>query len=47
LRRLFGTTPEEFVARARSDAALCERGTRLLAEERRVTRSGLEHLRTA
>ncbi|WP_460061973.1 hypothetical protein [Streptomyces sp. YKOK-I1] len=46
LRRLFGTTPEEFVARARSDVRLCERGTRLLAEEDRVTHSGLEHLRS-
>ncbi|MFF0200305.1 hypothetical protein [Streptomyces sp. NPDC005017] len=42
LRELFGTTPEEFVARARADAALCEHGTRLFAEEGLVTRSGLE-----
>ncbi|MEU1511212.1 hypothetical protein ABZ490_03475 [Streptomyces sp. NPDC005811] len=47
LRRLFGATPEEFVARARSDVRLCERGTRLLAEENRVTHSGLEHLRAS
>ncbi|MER5427833.1 hypothetical protein [Streptomyces sp. NPDC002588] len=45
LRRLFGRSPEEFVARARADARLCERGTRLFADERLVTRSGLEHLR--
>lgn len=42
LRRLFGATPEEFCARARADAALCERGTRLLAREGLVTVSGLE-----
>ncbi|MGI5373493.1 hypothetical protein ACQEV2_04400 [Streptomyces sp. CA-251387] len=42
LRELFGVTPEEFVARARADALLCERGTRLLAEEKLVTASGLE-----
>jgi hypothetical protein len=42
LRELFGLTPEEFVTRARADAALCERGTLLLAEERLVTASGLE-----
>lgn len=35
-------TPEEFVARARADALLCELGTRLLAEEKLVTVSGLE-----
>ncbi|QNP68911.1 hypothetical protein IAG44_05255 [Streptomyces roseirectus] len=45
LRRLFGATPEEFCARARADARLCERGTRLLREEKLVTVSGLEHLR--
>ncbi|MGW1782350.1 hypothetical protein ACWCQQ_24910 [Streptomyces sp. NPDC002143] len=45
LRRLFGATPEEFCARARADARLCERGTRLFTEEKRVTASGLEHLR--
>ncbi|MET8976664.1 hypothetical protein ABZX85_13710 [Streptomyces sp. NPDC004539] len=44
LRRLFGGTPEEFCARARADADLCERGTRLLREEKLVTASGLEHL---
>ncbi|CAL9368183.1 hypothetical protein [Streptomyces sp. enrichment culture] len=42
LRELFGVTPEEFVARARADSALCERGTRLFAEEKLVTASGLE-----
>ncbi|MFF9045799.1 hypothetical protein [Streptomyces parvulus] len=42
LRALFGTTPEEFCARARADRALCDRGTRLFAEEGRVTASGLE-----
>ncbi|SER68753.1 hypothetical protein SAMN04487983_102078 [Streptomyces sp. yr375] len=45
LRRLFGATPEEFCARARADARLCERGTRLFAQEKLVTDSGLEHLR--
>ncbi|MFC5218378.1 hypothetical protein [Streptomyces coerulescens] len=42
LRDLFGVTPEEFCARARADAELCERGTRLFAEEKLVTASGLE-----
>jgi hypothetical protein len=42
LRQLFGATPEEFCSRARSDRRLCERGTRLFAEEERVTESGLE-----
>lgn len=42
LRKLFGDTPEEFCARARADTRLCERGTRLFAEERMVTASGLE-----
>lgn len=42
LRELFGVTPEEFCARARADAALCERGTRVFAEEELVTASGLE-----
>lgn len=42
LRQLFGATPEEFCARARADARLCERGTRLFAQERLVTPSGLE-----
>ena len=42
LRELFGTTPEEFSARARADRRLCDRGTRLFAEEGRVTASGLE-----
>ncbi|MFI7500879.1 hypothetical protein ACIBVL_20725 [Streptomyces sp. NPDC049687] len=45
LREMFGTTPEEFVTRARADALLCERGTRLFAKENLVTHSGLEHLR--
>ncbi|HET9381457.1 MAG TPA: hypothetical protein VFP69_11580 [Streptomyces sp.] len=42
LRELFGATPEEFSARARADRWRCERGTRLFAEERLVTASGLE-----
>ncbi|WP_432198758.1 hypothetical protein [Streptomyces sp. bgisy027] len=42
LRELFGVTPEEFCARARADAGLCERGTRLFAAEKLVTASGLE-----
>ncbi|KPI08321.1 hypothetical protein OK074_3618 [Actinobacteria bacterium OK074] len=42
LRGLFGATPEEFCARARGDLELCARGTRLFAEEGRVTASGLE-----
>lgn len=42
LRALFGVTAEEFCARARADATLCERGTRLFAEEKLVTASGLE-----
>ncbi|GAA2588844.1 MULTISPECIES: hypothetical protein [Streptomyces] len=42
LRALFGTTPEEFCARARADRRLCDRGTRLFAREKRVTPSGLE-----
>ncbi|MEU4984850.1 hypothetical protein [Streptomyces sp. NPDC021969] len=42
LRELFGATPEEFSARARADRRLCDRGTRLFAEEERVTASGLE-----
>ncbi|MFF9815551.1 hypothetical protein [Streptomyces sp. NPDC014006] len=41
-RELFGVTPEEFCARARADVGLCARGTRLLAEARLVTASGLE-----
>lgn len=39
---LFGDTPEEFCARARQDPELCARGTRLFAEHRWVTESGLE-----
>ncbi|MEU3845339.1 hypothetical protein AB0E88_35590 [Streptomyces sp. NPDC028635] len=42
LRELFGATPEEFCTRARADAGLCARGTRLFAEENLVTTSGLE-----
>ncbi|MEU9560174.1 hypothetical protein [Streptomyces fumanus] len=42
LRELFGTTPEEFCARARGDRLLCALGTGLLAEEGWVTASGLE-----
>ncbi|MFB7508405.1 hypothetical protein [Streptomyces broussonetiae] len=42
LRELFGTTPEEFCTRARRDPGLCARGTRLFAEQRWVTASGLE-----
>lgn len=42
LRELFGATPEEFCARARADSWLCERGTRVFAEEKLVTASGLE-----
>lgn len=42
LRELFGVTPEEFSRRARADAELCERGTRVFAEEKLVTESGLE-----
>ncbi|MFF5184392.1 hypothetical protein ACFY30_11465 [Streptomyces sp. NPDC000345] len=45
LRRLFGDTPEEFVTRARADPRLPLQGTRLFAEEKMVTNSGLEHLR--
>lgn len=42
LRELFGQTPEEFCARARGDAALCARGTELLAAEGLTMASGLE-----
>ncbi|MFI1959173.1 hypothetical protein ACH46L_13690 [Streptomyces althioticus] len=42
LRDLFGTTPEEFAARASADRSLCEKGTRLFAEEGLVTTGGLE-----
>ncbi|MFD8217422.1 hypothetical protein ACFV2U_27760 [Streptomyces sp. NPDC059697] len=42
LRELFGETPEEFCARARGDAALCARGTELLAVEGLTMVSGLE-----
>lgn len=42
LRELFGETPQEFCARARGDAALCARGTELLAVEGLTMASGLE-----
>jgi hypothetical protein len=42
LRELFGTTPDEFCARARGDRALCARGRQLFAEKRWTTTSGLE-----
>jgi hypothetical protein len=42
LRELFGVTPKEFCSRARADVRLCARGTRLFAEEKLVTASGLE-----
>lgn len=42
LRELFGATPEEFCARARADRRLCDKGTRLFAQEKLVTASGLE-----
>ncbi|MFC5853432.1 hypothetical protein ACFPZI_16885 [Streptomyces chlorus] len=42
LRELFGVSAEQFSARARADPALCARGTRVFAEERLVTASGLE-----
>ncbi|MFI2204917.1 hypothetical protein ACH47Z_29860 [Streptomyces sp. NPDC020192] len=42
LRELFGVTPEEFVARVQADPGLSPLGTRLFAEQRWVTRSGLE-----
>ncbi|MET9463110.1 hypothetical protein ABZY05_50570 [Streptomyces canus] len=42
LRELFGVTPEEFVTRARADRQLCAAGTRVFADEKRVTKSGLE-----
>ncbi|MEU2064527.1 hypothetical protein [Streptomyces sp. NPDC013455] len=42
LRELFGSTPEEFSARARGDAELCARGTLLFARQKWVTESGLE-----
>ncbi|MFQ3556503.1 hypothetical protein QZN11_06795 [Streptomyces gramineus] len=42
LRELFGDTPEEFCARARSDAGLCRRATGLFAERRWAVPSGLE-----
>ncbi|MGC5568113.1 hypothetical protein ACPYPG_35450 [Streptomyces sp. FR-108] len=42
LRKLFGSTPEEFCSRARGDLRLCVEGTRLFAREGRTTASGLE-----
>ncbi|MFD0307938.1 hypothetical protein [Streptomyces sp. NPDC127119] len=42
LRKLFGSTPEEFCSRARGDLRLCAEGTRLFAREGRTTASGLE-----
>ncbi|MGW2962588.1 hypothetical protein ACWDGI_29565 [Streptomyces sp. NPDC001220] len=42
LRELFGVTPEEFCTRARADAELCRRGTRLFAERKWAVASGLE-----
>ncbi|MFJ3640637.1 hypothetical protein ACIPRD_12860 [Streptomyces sp. NPDC090108] len=42
LRELFGDTPREFTDRARVDAELCARGTRLFRELGWVTESGLE-----
>lgn len=42
LRELFGTTPDEFCARARGDRALCVRGRELFAEKKWTTVSGLE-----
>ncbi|MFD8734862.1 hypothetical protein ACFV06_08050 [Streptomyces sp. NPDC059618] len=41
LREWFGETPEEFSRRARGNEQLCEKGTRLFADEDRVTDSGL------
>ncbi|MFF9110060.1 hypothetical protein [Streptomyces sp. NPDC014805] len=42
LRDLLGSTPEEFCARARSDATLRARAARLFTEEDLITTSGLE-----
>ncbi|MEU2421277.1 hypothetical protein ABZ619_09625 [Streptomyces sp. NPDC007851] len=42
LRELFGVSPEEFCARARADAELCRRGTRLFAERGWAVASGFE-----
>ncbi|GAA5033994.1 hypothetical protein [Streptomyces siamensis] len=41
LREWFGDTPEEFSTRARGNEQLCEKGTRLFADEGRLTDSGL------
>ncbi|WP_405784521.1 hypothetical protein OG512_39550 [Streptomyces sp. NBC_01378] len=41
LREWFGDTPEEFSSRARGNGQLCEKGTRLFADEGRLTDSGL------
>lgn len=43
LREWFGGTPDEFSSRARGNEQLCEKGTRLFADEGRVTDSGLRH----
>lgn len=42
LRELFGTTPDEFSARARGNRELCARGRELFAARRWTTVSGLE-----
>ncbi|MFS8199824.1 hypothetical protein ACLVWQ_14195 [Streptomyces sp. CWNU-52B] len=42
LRKLFGSTPEEFCSRTRADPRLAAEGTRLFAREGRTTASGLE-----
>jgi hypothetical protein len=42
LRDLFGTTPDEFSARARGDRARCLRGRQVFAEQGWTTVSGLE-----
>ncbi|MGW3814121.1 hypothetical protein [Streptomyces sp. NPDC005046] len=43
LREWFGDTPEQFSSRARGNQQLCEKGTRLFADEGRLTDSGLRH----
>lgn len=47
LREWFGDTPEEFSSRARGNVQLCEKGTRLFADEGRLTDSGLRQYVTA
>ncbi|WP_327731140.1 hypothetical protein OG250_41000 [Streptomyces sp. NBC_00487] len=42
LRELFGTTPDEFCARARGNRGLCVQGREVFAEQRWTTVSGLE-----